>query len=173
MFHFLIGLLIVGLIIFGMIASPGFRNFVIVVVILIGGAIWWAIDSSNKDAERDKIKRAAAEQFAISAIKLSDLKVDDVKLNPTKYSSDEYILVGLITNLSGYQLGTISFEITMTDCQNKDCRIVGQQNANATVNVPAGQMRAFNSYAVKFFNLPPSNGANRTWQYKITQLKAG
>ncbi len=173
MFHFLIGLFIVGLIIMAMVSSPAFRNFVILLVILIGGGLWWAIDSSNKTSEKNRIQQAAAEQFAISAIKLSDLKVDGVKLIKQNYGLFDYVLDGLVTNMSIYQLSTIYFEVTMTDCQNNNCRIVGQQNTSASVYVPAGQMRAFSSYAIKFLNLPPSNGASRTWQYKITQLKAG
>jgi hypothetical protein len=102
MFHFLIGLLVVGLVIFAMISSPAFRNLVILIIILIAGGLWWAIDSSNKASEQDRIKRAAAEQFAVSAIKLSDLKVEDVKLKPTGYGSSEYVLSGLVTNMSGY-----------------------------------------------------------------------
>jgi type II secretory pathway pseudopilin PulG len=173
MFHFLIGLFIVGLVIMAMISSPAFRNVVILIVILIVGGVWWAIDSSNKTSEKNKLQQAAAEQLAISAIKLSDIKIDDVKLKKASYGLTDYVLDGLVTNMSVYQLGTIYFEITMTDCQNNDCRIVGQQSTSASVNVPAGQLRAFSSYAVKFLNLPPLNGANRSWEYKISRLRTG
>jgi hypothetical protein len=170
MFHFIIGLFLVGLVIMWMIASPGFRNFVFIVVLLIGGGIWWLIDSSNKASEKDRAERATQEYIATTAIKLADLKLENVTLKKASYGLSDFTLDGTVANNSGFPLGTIYFEVTFTDCQNGNCRVVGQKTASATVTVPAGQVRAFSTDALRFDNLPPVNGA-RTWTYRITSLR--
>ncbi len=170
MFDFIVGLFLVGLVIMGMVAYPPFRNFVFVVLFLIGGGTWWLIDSSNKSAEKSRAERSAQEYIAATAIKLADLKLENVNLKKTSYGHSDFILDGTVTNNSAFPLGTMYFEITITDCQNGNCRVVGQATGSASVTVPAGQVRAFNSYALRFDNLPPVNGA-RTWSYKVTNLR--
>jgi hypothetical protein len=154
-----------------MVASPAFRNFVFIVLLLIGGGIWWSIDSSNKEAEKSRSQRAAQEYIAATAIKLADLKLENVNLKKATYGLSDFILDGTVANNSAFILGTLNFEVTFTDCQNGDCRVVGQKTVSAAVTVPAGQVRAFNSYALRFDNLPsPANGA-RTWSYRVISLK--
>jgi hypothetical protein len=96
--------------------------------------------------------------------------LDDVKLKKGSYDFSEYTLEGTITNNSGYSLGTMWFEVTLTDCQNENCRVVGQKTVSTSVTVPAGQVRAFSSFALRFNNLPPVNGS-RTWAYKVISLR--
>lgn len=170
MFHFIIGLFLVGLIIMWMIAYPAFRNFVFVVLLVIGGGLWWLIDSSSKSAEKARVEQASREYAATTAIKLADLKLENVNLKKASYGLSDFVLDGTITNNSAFPLGTIYFEVIMTDCQNGNCRVVGQTETSASIVVPAGQVRAFSSYALRFNNLPPVNGA-RTWTYKITSLR--
>jgi uncharacterized membrane protein len=170
MFHFIVGLFLVGLIIMWMVASPAFRNFVFIVLLIIGGGIWWLIDSANKEAEKSRAQRAAQEYFAATAIKLDDLKLENVVLKKASYGLSDFILEGTVTNNSSLPLGSIYFEVTLTDCQNNNCRVVGQTTAGSSVTVPAGQVRAFSSYALSFKNLPPINGA-RSWTYKVTSLR--
>src|SRR5258707_1246141 len=69
MFHLIVGLFLIGLVIVGMVASPAFRNFVFVAVLITGGGIWWLIDSSQKEAERSRSERATQEYIATTAIK--------------------------------------------------------------------------------------------------------
>jgi hypothetical protein len=170
MFHFIVGLFLVGLVVMGMVAYPAFRNFVFVVLLLIGGGTWWLIDSSNKSAEKSRNERAAQEYMAATAIKLADLNLENVNLKKASYGLSDFILDGTVTNNSAFPLGTMYLEVTFTDCQNGSCRVVGQTSASANVKVPAGQVRAFSSYALHFDNLPPVNGA-RTWSYRVTSLR--
>jgi hypothetical protein len=172
MFHFIVGLFLVGLVIMWMVASPAFRNFVFVVLLIIGGGIWWLINSSSKEAEKSRAERATQEYIATTAIKLADLKLESVTLKKASYGLSDFVLEGTVTNNSGFALGTIYFEVMFTDCQNGNCRVVGQTTTSSNVTVPAGQVRAFSSYALQFKNLPPVNGA-RTWTYKITSLRKG
>jgi hypothetical protein len=143
MFHFIVGLFLIGVIIVGMIAFPAFRNFVLVALLIIGGGIWWLIDSSNKSAERSRAERAAQEHVATTAIKPTDLKLENVTLKKASYGVSDYELGGTVTNNSRFVVGTMSFEVTFTDCQNNDCRVVGQTTTSSSVIVPAGQVRAF------------------------------
>jgi hypothetical protein len=170
MFHFIIGLFLVGLVIMWMVASPAFRNFVFVLLAVVGGGLWWLIESSNRNAEKARVERASQEYAAATAIKLADLSLENVNLKKASYGLADFILDGTVTNSSAFPLGTIYFEVTMTDCQNGNCRIVGQATTSASVTVPAGQLRAFSSYALRFSNLPPVNGT-RSWTYKITSLR--
>jgi hypothetical protein len=170
MFHFIVGLFLVGLVIMWMVASPAFRNFVFVLILVIGGGLWWLIDSTNKSTEKARAERATQDYVAATAIKLNDLKLENVYLKKTSYGLSEFILDGTVTNNSTFSLGTLNFEVTITDCQNDTCRIVGQTTTSANVAVPAGQLRAFSSYALRFNNLPAVTGA-RSWTYKITGLR--
>jgi hypothetical protein len=170
MFHFIVGLFLVGLVIMAMVAYPAFRNFVFVALLIIGGGIWWLIDSSNKSDEKSRAERFAQEFIAATAIKLADLKLENVNLKKASYGPSDFILDGTVTNNSAFALGTMYFEVTFTDCQNGNCRVAGQTSASAAVIVPAGQVRGFNSYALRFDNLPPVNGS-RTWSYRVTSLR--
>ena len=170
MFHFIVGSFLVGLIIMWMVASPAFRSIVFIVLLVMGGGLWWLIDNSNKIAEKSRIEREAQERFALTAIKVSDLRLDDVKLKKVSYGLSDYILEGTIINNSGYSLGRMWFEVTLTDCQNENCRVVGQTTVSASMIVPPGQVRAFSSFALRFDNLPPVNGS-RTWVYKVISLR--
>jgi hypothetical protein len=153
MFHFIVGLFLVGLVVMGMVAYPAFRNFVFVVLLLIGGGTWWLIDSSNKTAEKSRAERSAQEYIATTAIKLTDLNLENVNLKKASYGLSDFILDGTVTNNSAFPLGIMYLEVTFTDCGS--CRVVGQTTASANVKVPVGQVRAFSSYALHFDNLRP------------------
>jgi hypothetical protein len=170
MFHLFFGILLAGLIFVGVIASPAFRYFVFFIILVLGGGIWWAIDSSNRTAEKNKQERAAQEYLATTAIKLDELKFENVNLKKASYGDTGFLLEGIVTNNSAFTLGTIYLEVTLTDCQNENCHVVGQTNTSSMVKVPSGQVRAFTSYSIRFDNLPPVIGS-RSWTYKITSLR--
>ncbi|CAN5191904.1 hypothetical protein BH10PSE11_BH10PSE11_08220 [soil metagenome] len=171
MFHFLIGLFIVAFIVMAMVASPGFRNFVLISAVVLGAGVWWLIDSSNRQSEKRQADQAAAERIAYSAIKATDLQLDDVQLKKATYGLADFTIEGTVANNSKSLLSSIFFEVTLTDCLNDNCKIVGQASTSASVAVPAGQVRSFSSYALKFENLPPVKGS-RTWKYRIVSLRA-
>jgi hypothetical protein len=171
MLHFLFGLLIVGGIIAMMVAYPAFRNFVFFLLIAGGIGIWVLIENSNKQSQEYEKKRAAEQLFAATAIKTGDVQLEDVKLTKTNYGTSEFVLSGTITNNSQYTLGSLSFEVTMTDCNQGKCITVGQQTASASVQVPSAQRRAFSSYTIRFDNLPTANGAARSWNYKLLSTR--
>jgi flagellar biosynthesis component FlhA len=179
MLHFLFGLIIVGVIIMMMVAYPAFRNFVLLLLIAGGIGIWALIENSNKQSQEyekkrmaEQLQQAAQEQFATTAIKTGDVQLDDVRLTKATNSTLDFVLSGTVTNNSQYALGSMSFEVTMTDCNQGKCVTVGQQVAYLRVQVPSAQRRAFSSSAVRFDNLPPSTGAERNWTYKLVSTRA-
>ena len=173
MLHFLIGLLIVGIIISLMAASPAFRNFVIVVLLLIGGGICLLIENTNRDAEQRRKAQQAQAYYAATAIKEADLTLSDVKLGPASYGMGDFVLTGTVANESNSALATIYFQMTLTDCRDIACHVVGDKETSASVSVPPKQLRSFSSYAIRFDNLPPVATAKRSWTYRITGLRAG
>jgi hypothetical protein len=172
MFHFLAGLLVVGIIIAMMFASPGFRNFVFVAIFLIGGGIWWLVENANRNSEQRKKVQQVEEYRAATAIKVTDLTLNDMKLAPS-YGLSDFILSGTVANDANSSLVAIFFQVTMTDCVETNCRIVGQKDTSAAVSVPSKQLRSFSSYAIRFDNLPATGAAKRSWSYRITGLRAG
>jgi hypothetical protein len=172
MLHFLLGLIVVGIIIMMSVAYPAFRNFVLFIVVAGGLGLWWIIENQNKQNREYEQKQAAQQYFAATAIKAMDLRLDDVVLNKASYGLSDYILSGTVTNNSAFTLASLDFEVTMSDCIQAKCITVGQKNVSAAVPVPASQRRAFSSYAVRFDNLPPLNGAARSWNYKLISTRA-
>ena len=109
MFHFIVGVFLVGLVIMWMVAYPAFRNFVFLVLLVIGGGLWWLIDSSNRSTEKARVERASQEYIAATAIKLTDLKLENVNLKKAIYGLSDFVLDGTVTNNSAFPLGTIYF----------------------------------------------------------------
>ena len=110
---------------------------------------------------------------ATTANKEKGLTLENLQLSRAGYGLGGYALSGNVANNSDSWLATIYFQITLTDCRDSDCRIVGQENASASVAVPPKQMRAFNSLAIRFVDLPTQGSAKRSWSYSITGLRAG
>ena len=178
MLHFLFGIVIVGAIIMMMVASPVFRGFVIVCVVAAGLAIWAMIETSNKRSEEYQAQRgvearqqAEREQRAISLIKQADLTLEDVKLTKASYGQWDFMLAGVVTNNSAFRLTTLGFEVTISDCRDNKCAVVGQNTVSADADVPAGQRRLFSSRPVSFQNLPPVGAGSRNWKYVITLIR--
>jgi hypothetical protein len=107
-----------------------------------------------------------------TATRNADVTLEGVKLSRAGYGLGGYALSGNVANDSNSSLTTIYFRITLKDCQDSNCRIIGQGDASASVDVPPQQMRAFSSVAVTFNDLPTLGSAkHRIWSYTITGLR--
>jgi hypothetical protein len=169
---------LIALVLF-MIASPGFRYFIIALAVLGGLAIYGLIEKENKNTERREQERAAQERAALSAITPRDIALDKVQLKK-EYAS--WTLTGNVTNNSKYRLGSLVFRVWIEDCplprsntdwavdNKKECMTIGQETARAYVSVPPGQMRAFSSAAIYFRGLPSTS--NSRWRYEVTEIRA-
>jgi len=123
-----------------MAASTAFRNFVIVVLLIIGSGIWLLVESANKVTEQRKKAQQAQEHYAATAIKETELVLSDVKLVPASYGMGDLVLSGNAVNDSNSPLATIFFQVTLTDCREAVCRIVGQKDTSAASPVQASAL---------------------------------
>ena len=143
-----------------MVAYPGFRGLVIVVVALIGGVIWYTVEQGNKKA-----------RLARSLIKPSEVELRDFTLG-REYGS--FKLTGNVKNLSSkYTLLEIIVAVRVYDCPTEkiglDCEVIGERTERLSATTPPGQVRNFNK-SVWFSNMPEIN--NFEWSYKIKSITA-
>ncbi len=106
------------------------RRLLVIVLVTVG---LWAL---NNDVG---LPRPIPEDNPISSteIKKEEVKLEDVQLSRSGYGG--YALSGNVANDSNSWLTTIYFRITLKDCQDSNCRIVGQQDMSASVNIPPQQ----------------------------------
>jgi hypothetical protein len=177
--HFLIGTLIVLAIIYFMIVSPGFRTAAFVLLGIVGVGIYLIVQNNEKTAKEYQQQQAANERLAVTSIRPDDLVLSGVSLIPQSYGLNDWQLKGTIANNSKLNLGSIRFLVTVQECTpNQVCKIIGQETASTMSDngyspkplVPAGQVRLFNTYAIKFANMPVVS--NPRWEYKITEIRA-
>jgi hypothetical protein len=168
--HFLAGVLIVLAIIYFMIVSPGFRA--VAIVLLVGVVVLIAVAIHNNTVEtekRDRERAIAAELerkrdgLARSLIAADRLALTGISL---KKDSFEWKFSGTVKNNSEYILTEIRFRLTISDCAQVPCIVIGESDAQtSSLTVPPGQARAFLAVAM-FKNLPPSNASQ--WTHNIT-----
>jgi hypothetical protein len=176
----LIAIIVLIALIWFMIVSPGFRYFIIGIVVLGVIAIYGWFEHEKKESERQQQIGAAQERAALSAITPSDIALDKVQLKKEHGSS--WTLTGNVTNNSKYHLGSLGFMVRVEDCPEwavdhnqkdhiqKECITIGQETARAYVSVPPGQMRVFSSASIYFKGMPATD--NPRWRYEITEIRA-
>jgi hypothetical protein len=177
--HFLAGTLIVLAIIYFMIVSPGFRAFAIFLLAVCGIGLWLIIDNNQKQSARRQQEQAEAYRRATTSIHIDDLALSNVTLSKEAYGGG-WTMKGVIANNSTFDLGLIRFAVTIQDCPQQ-CRTIGEERVT-TMNgsgyssydrkplVPAGQTRLFQTYSMKFENLPPATASS--WSYKVIEIQA-
>jgi len=173
--HFLIGTLIVLAIIYFMIVSPGFRAAALILLAICGVGIFLIIENSEKQTKQRQQQQAEEERRATNSIRSDDLLLSGISLVKDQYGGG-WTLQGTITNNSKFDLGRISFRVTIQDCPNQVCKIIGQETTS-TISafdqkslVPAGQVRLFKTYRMKFENMPPATASR--WDYTISTIRA-
>ena len=144
-----------------LIITYGYKNslFLLLATVLIGvlGVIWYAefYESSHT-----------------SAIAVDDVSLDNFSVNTTY--GDSYQMKARLRNASEqYILSATGIELSASDCisdtQGETCIVVGQEEKEIQVEVPAGQARDI----VEQFIFPPirPNGELR-WSYTVLYTKA-
>jgi hypothetical protein len=124
--HWLIAIIVSIALIYFMIRSPGFRYFIIGIVVLGGIAIYAWIENDKKESERRQQIATAQERAALSAISTTDIALDNVQLMK---ESSRWVLKGNVTNNSKYRLGSLGFMVRIEDCPpQKGCITIGQES---------------------------------------------
>jgi len=161
-------LIVLGLVV-GVIVAEFIETLVLrlLVVVFVAAALWAL--SHNVGLTRSTPENNTASS---TELKKEEVKLQDVQISRTILGG--YALSGNVANDSASRLTTISFRLTLKDCQDSNCRIVGQEDTTASVDVPPQQTRAFGSAAIRFSDLPALEPAkNRLWFYSLTSLRGG
>lgn len=144
-----------------LIITYGYRNslFVLLTTLLIGvvGVIWYA---EFYDGEQT------------SAIAVEDVSLDNFSVRTTY--GDSFAMNARLRNASEqYVLSAVGIELSASDCtagtQGESCIVVGQEEKEIQVEVPAGQARDI----VEQFIFPPirPNGELK-WSYLVLYTRA-
>ena len=133
----------------------------IIASVLLGGLAYYTYTAPS--APLEELNRISMEEITIEA---ADLALE------ARVST----LGGrVINNSATYTLTGISFDVKLYDCAAEDtpfdqCFIIGEDEKEAHLSAPPGQLRAF-AAALIFANLPDVEGVLR-WDYRITKLRA-
>lgn len=121
-------------------------------VVLIGGYL--AFDSLQKEASKNRIPA-------------SEVRFDDLRLGIGTSAK----LTGTVRNFSRqYTLSAAELQITIRDCFQGQCDVVGQDTTNLYgLSVPPGQVRAVDQY-VFFSSLPAARGEYQ-WDYQVKSIE--
>ena len=133
----------------------------IIATVLIGGLLYYTFTAPS--APEEEMNRIAVSEISIEEV--------DLVLDPrvSKLSGR------VINNSPGYALTGIGFDVKLYDCAAEDtplaeCFIIGEDEKEAHLSAPPGQLRAFEA-ALIFANLPDVEGVLR-WDYSVTALRA-
>jgi hypothetical protein len=141
----------------------------LLLVVLAAAVGFWALNNVSADIG-PKRPIPADNSVSLTEIKKEQVQLEDVQLSQSGFGA--YALSGNVLNNSNSRLTTIDFRVTLKDCQGSNCRIVGQEDTSASVDVPPQQMRAFGSDAINFNDLPNVGPVwRRSYSYTITSVR--
>jgi hypothetical protein len=159
----LIAVIVILVIIYFMIISPGFRIFAIVTIGAAGLFVWWIIEKDKRSDVERRAQEYRQEQVATSLIMPEDLHLTDLTIRKRTL---DWELTGKVTNQSQHTLTKFSLAVVVREGDI----IVGETTESISVTVPPGQLRTFWTA----FRLPgmPEEGKFK-WQHKIVTVWAG
>lgn len=141
---------------------PGFRKLALILLTVIvaaavlgGGYFYW-------DAQR----QAARSAYAKSLISPDTIDFVDLRLSSSYGTHNVH---GKVRNRSMYQLRSFKMKITVQDCPAGKCETIGEDEISEYIDVPPGQMRAFDRY-VSLMGMPTPIALE--WHYSIIELEA-
>jgi len=133
----------------------------IIASVLLGGIAYYSLTTPS--APEEELNRIAMQDITIEAA--------DLELDPRVSTLGGRV----INNSASYTLTGISFDVKLYDCKAEDtplddCFIIGEDEKEAHLSAPPGQLRAFEA-ALIFANLPDVEGVLR-WDYRVMALRA-
>lgn len=151
--------LVIGLI-YGVIVSEAMQKIFVGffgLVIIISLAVYF---NSLKQE-----KRAA---YAKTLIQPSEVEVTEASGG---MSSFYFNMTALVKNNSKFELNDLAFTITLTQCREGSCNIIGQGEASDfLLSIPPGQVRKFNGNA--YMNNLPDLKDGYSWSYQVKTITA-
>ncbi len=133
----------------------------IIASVLIGGLAYYTFTAPSASEEE-------LNQITISEITLEEV---DLVLGPRVATLSGRV----VNNSETYVLTGILFDVKLYDCVGEDtplteCFIIGEDESEARLTAPSGQLRAFNA-TLLFTDLPAVEGVQR-WGYEVKTLRA-
>ena len=151
--------LVIGLI-YGVIVSEAMRK---IFVGLVGLVVIIGVVAYFNSVKQEK--RAA---YAKTLIQPSELEVTEAKGG---MSSLYFNMTALVKNNSKFELNDLAFTITLTQCREGSCNIIGQGEASDfLLSIPPGQVRKFNGNA--YMNNLPDLKDGYSWSYEVKTITA-
>lgn len=142
--------------------DPGFRKVFLSCLAAVvglgtaGGAyLYW-----------DSLQQAKRSAYAKTLIHENEVDFYDMTMSGDIARS----VRGTVRNRSAYALKSFRLRIVVQDCPNGKCETIGESDFwKPYINVPPGQVRAFDSY-VSLSNMPKPTA--QRWNYRVIELEA-
>jgi hypothetical protein len=147
-------------------------------------AIVYLYDKWEERVEREKRElaekqeqrlRREEQETAKKLVSLAEVEIVERRLlsrrgqAPESDLGAERIFTGRVRNKSTrYELSAIQVELTVKDCVEDDCEIIGQDTSAITLDIPPGQSRDFR----ETFSFKPTLGKPRgrfVWSHRVVQ----
>ena len=133
----------------------------IIATVLLGGISYYTLTAPS--APEEELNRISVSEIKLEAV--------DLVQGPRVATLSGRV----VNNSESYALTGILFDVKIYDCAAEEtplaaCFIIGEDEAEARFNAPAGQLRAFEATLI-FSNLPAVEGVLR-WGYEVKSLRA-
>ena len=156
-----IGVAVIFVVLWLLVAIPAFRYFILVLVVIGGLGLGLRVAYALRQ-----------ERLPLTVIPSDQVELTDIRLASSRGS---YRLSGKIENLSQrYTLRDVHLEVTLYDCPpravNEKCVLIGQETSYSYVSVPPGHIHALDGY-LGFSNLPRPAG-RLMWGYRLKKVRA-
>jgi hypothetical protein len=152
----LVALLVLALLVWLLITSARFRIAAATVVAVLVIIVFYFVEQSNKREARSH-----------SLIAPSQLEFKDVVLDGYHPLAK---VKGTLKNNSTYTLTATKLKVTVYDCQESPCIVIGEDNdVFISTTVPPSQLRAFDGF-VSLHDLPIAKRPR--WKYQIVEITA-
>jgi hypothetical protein len=138
---------------------PQFRRAMgitlIIVLLTVGGIIWQ--DSRER---RSEFQRISADQTSLS----------HMAVRPG-LNSRSFVISGRLQNQDvAHSILSVRLRVTLEDCHDSMCEIIGQEEADLPLEVPPDQSRDFR-LTIPFSSVPILKGESN-WKYEILSIRA-
>lgn len=155
-------IIVVGIYTFILLRMPQFRLAGgIVAVALLGGLFYYLF--ANEQEPQAELRRVTPDEITLSALELEiGVRTSTLKGRVIN-QSDAYDLTGIMLDVTLYDCPSMESDLS-------DCFTIGQDEDEARVSVPPGQLRDFTSNLL-FVGLPEIIGEFR-WTHEITAVRA-
>jgi len=138
---------------------PKFRRALGMTLIVLSGAIGFIIWQDTRERELE-----------FQRIPLSQAQLSHMQVRPG-LNSRSFVVTGRLQNAAqNFTILSATLQATLEDCHASECEIVGQEEVELSLEIPASQARDF-SITIPFPTMPKIIG-EPAWRYEILRVRA-